>query len=105
GCAPSNINNAIRTVMAQIKAFFKANVFRLRDNTDQTKLLAFDLSGITTGTTRTLAAPDKNGTMALVGDAAIKAVRAATTANITIATALNDADTIDGVTLATGDLV
>ena len=32
-------------------------------------------------------------------------VRAATTANVTIATALNNGDTLDGVTLATGDLV
>jgi Protein of unknown function (DUF2793) len=32
-------------------------------------------------------------------------VRAATTANIAIATALNDGDTLDGVTLADGDLV
>ncbi len=32
-------------------------------------------------------------------------VRAATTANITIAGALNNGDTLDGVTLATGDLV
>jgi hypothetical protein len=32
-------------------------------------------------------------------------VAAATTANITIATALNNGDTLDGVTLATGDLV
>jgi len=32
-------------------------------------------------------------------------VRAATTANITIATALNNGDSLDGVTLATGDLV
>lgn len=32
-------------------------------------------------------------------------VRAATTANITIATALNNGDTLDGVTLATGDQV
>lgn len=32
-------------------------------------------------------------------------VRAATTANITIATALNNGDALDGVTLATGDLV
>ena len=32
-------------------------------------------------------------------------VRAATTANITIATALNNGDTLDGVTLATNDLV
>jgi len=34
-----------------------------------------------------------------------KGVRAATTANITIATALNNGDTLDGVTLATNDLV
>ncbi len=32
-------------------------------------------------------------------------VRAATTANITIATALNNGDTLDGVTLATGDRI
>jgi hypothetical protein len=32
-------------------------------------------------------------------------VRAATTANITISTALNNGDTLDGVSLATGDLV
>jgi hypothetical protein len=32
-------------------------------------------------------------------------VRAATTANITIATALNNGDTLDGVSLVTGDLV
>lgn len=34
-----------------------------------------------------------------------RSVRAATTANIAIATALNDTDTLDGLTLATGDLV
>jgi hypothetical protein len=34
-----------------------------------------------------------------------QSVKAATTANITIATALNNGDTIDGVTLATGDRV
>jgi hypothetical protein len=35
----------------------------------------------------------------------MRRLRAATTANITIATALNNGDTLDGVTLATGDLV
>ena len=34
-----------------------------------------------------------------------QSVRVATTANITISTALNNGDTLDGVTLATGDLV
>lgn len=67
-CAPANINNAIRTVMAQLKTFFKASVFRLWDNTDTTKLLAFDLSDITTATTRTVTIPDKNGTMAMTDD-------------------------------------
>lgn len=39
------------------------------------------------------------------GAAAFFTVRAATTADITIATALNNGDTLDGVSLATGDLV
>ena len=39
------------------------------------------------------------------GMASRSIVTAATTANITIATALNNGDTLDGVTLATGDLV
>lgn len=105
GCAPSNINDAIRKVMAQIKSFFKSSVFRLRDGTDQTKLLAVDLASITTATTRTLAVQDKDGTVALTSDISGGAVRVATTANITIATALNVGDAIDGVTLADGDLV
>ncbi len=41
----------------------------------------------------------------LAGLAKRSTVRAATTANITIATALNNGDTLDGVTLATNDLV
>jgi len=52
----------------------------------------------------------KSETDTLVANAAAGAamrgtVRAATTANITIATALNNGDALDGVTLATGDLV
>ena len=39
------------------------------------------------------------------GMASRSIVTAATTANITIATALNNGDTLDGVTLSTGDLV
>jgi hypothetical protein len=42
---------------------------------------------------------------AILGQALGRRVRVATTANITISTALNNADTLDGVTLATGDLV
>lgn len=59
-CPPSGINNAIRNVAGLIRRAFKASIFRLRDTADQTKLLAFDLSGIATATTRTITAPDAN---------------------------------------------
>lgn len=66
GCPPSGINNAIRNLSGLIRRAFKASIFRVRDTTDQTKLLALDLSGITTATTRTLVVPDASGTIGLV---------------------------------------
>jgi hypothetical protein len=41
--------------------------FRVRNTADNTKLLAFDVSGVTTSTTRTLTIPDSSGTIALLG--------------------------------------
>jgi hypothetical protein len=38
------------------------------DNLDNTKAVQFECGGITTGTTRTLTIPDKNGTIALTSD-------------------------------------
>lgn len=38
------------------------------DDGDPTKILQFEVSGITTGTTRTVTVPDANGTMALTSD-------------------------------------
>ena len=72
GCNPSEINNAIRNTLGLIRRAFKASIFRLRDTADQTKLLAFDLSGITTGTTRTLTVQDASGTIALSADVGFK---------------------------------
>lgn len=46
----------------------KASVIRIADGTDATKRAAFDLSGLTTGTTRTLAVQDKDGTLAMTSD-------------------------------------
>lgn len=46
-----------------------------------------------------------NGVDGVDGTGLFSRVRAVSTANITIATALNNGDTIDGVTLATNDLV
>ena len=44
---------------------FSDTAFRVSDDTDATKKLAFECSGITTGTTRTLTVPDASGTILL----------------------------------------
>lgn len=44
---------------------FKDTLFTIQDDGDATKLLAFQCSGITTATTRTLTVPDASGTIAL----------------------------------------
>lgn len=64
GCPPSGINNAIRNTLGLIRRAFKSSIFRLRDSTDQTKLLAFDLSGLTTATTTTVTPPASGGLLA-----------------------------------------
>lgn len=47
---------------------FTDSGFRLSDNGDSTKKLAFELSGITTGQTRTLTVPNFSGTIATLTD-------------------------------------
>lgn len=47
---------------------FSDSAFRVQDNSDATKQLAFELSGLTTATTRTLTVADANGTIALAGN-------------------------------------
>lgn len=47
---------------------FPDSTFRVEDDTDISKKLAFELSGVTTATTRTLTVPDASGTIALTSD-------------------------------------
>lgn len=49
-------------------ASFLDSAFEIKDNGDPTKKLAFQVSSVTTGTTRTLTVPDANGTIALTSD-------------------------------------
>lgn len=42
---------------------FSDSTFRVQDNSDATKQLAFECSGITTGTTRTMTVPNNSGTI------------------------------------------
>lgn len=44
------------------------NSFGVKNSTDPTKVMTFDASGITTGTTRVLTAPNASGTIALTSD-------------------------------------
>ena len=61
--------NAARPVTAggtgETTARLKDGTWRFQNTADTTKLLAFDLSGLTTATTRTLTAPDASGTVML----------------------------------------
>lgn len=42
------------------------SVFRIRDDADPTKQMAFQVSGVSTGTTRTYTAPNSDGTLAIL---------------------------------------
>ena len=46
----------------------KANGFRVIDNSDTTKQVAFDASGVATSTTRTLTVPNASDTLALLAE-------------------------------------
>lgn len=60
------IDNIVADVT--VSASFLDNAFEIKDNSDPTKIIAFQASGITTGTTRTFTAPDASGTLALTSD-------------------------------------
>lgn len=64
---------------------FLDSVAKFMDESDKSKLLAFQLSSITTATTRTLTVPDASGTIALAGNAQSLLTSVAGTNTITAA--------------------
>jgi hypothetical protein len=73
----SQIDDAFREMMKQLagagfatssSASFPDNGFTIKGSADATKLLAFEVDDITTGTTRTLTVQNASGTIALTSD-------------------------------------
>jgi hypothetical protein len=67
----------------------KSTVIRIKDGTDATKKISFDLTGITTGNTRALTIPNRDGTLAMLGDSATQAQMEEGTNIYTFATPAN----------------
>lgn len=63
------INNVLRNMVAGGGSTFVDSAFRITGSSDATKRIAFEAdTSITTGTTRTVTIPDKNGTLAMTSD-------------------------------------
>jgi hypothetical protein len=62
------MDNTLQAVMGLLARSIRTNIWRVLDNSDDTKELALDLSGLTTATTRTLTVQDKSGSLALTSD-------------------------------------
>ena len=77
------------------------STFTLQDNGDNTKQMMFQLSGLTTATTRTLTVPDATGTLVLTGATQTLTAKTLTSPTIntpTITNASITADTYAGFT-------
>lgn len=59
------VNVSAATFLAGLTHSVTDSIFTIVDNSDATKKIAFQASGITTATTRTLTAPDASGTLTL----------------------------------------
>lgn len=89
------------------------STFRVVDNADATKKLAFEVSGITTGTTRTLTVPNYSETIATLGGTETLAAKTLTTPTISATgwananhahTAANSGGTLDAAAIGSGTI-
>lgn len=90
--------------------YFTDNTLRFFDNDDATKQLAFELSGISAGTTRTLTVPNASGTIALTSTSLqtssnLSDVANTATARTNIGAAASGAVGSSGLTMSTSRLL
>ena len=63
----SNIQTQLQDIVAGTVSNVQDNTFRIQDNADNTKEVAFEVSGVSSGTTRTFTFPDESGTLTVGG--------------------------------------
>ncbi len=73
------------------------SLFTLKDNSDPTKIAVFQLSGITTGTTRTFTFPDNTGTLITTSSTSTLTNKTLTSPTINTATIVNPTITADSI--------
>lgn len=95
--------DVVKTItLTQLKALLQAAmtlsdaIFELADDSDATKKLKFQLSGITTAVTRTLTVPNMDGTIALIAGAQTFADKTLTQPIITLKQGAAEAPTAEG---------
>lgn len=84
-------------------AAFKDTLLTVEDDGDTTKKIAFQLSGISTATTRTLTVPDASGTITLLGNASVgsgSVVLATSPTLVTPVLGVATATSINGLTIS-----
>ncbi len=88
------MDNTLQAILGLLARSIRTNVLRFLDNTDPTKKVALDLSGLPTATTRTWTAPYYSGTLGLVSDIRGQIYGLTLSNNVTDAT--NDIDIAAG---------
>jgi len=81
-----NPQNATGGTAGTPQVNFADNVFTVFDDSDVTKILAFQVSGVDTATTRTLTVPNANGTIMLTSDEHAEVTLAGTPNYLTLST-------------------